>query len=103
MRWCVSLCEGEDLVMELVVLESFTCALFHTHAIDEVEPLVARFLEAATAESNRQGRFDWFELQSVLASARLHEVLCTCTPCWKPLHAARPLHSTQADSVSPRY
>ena len=101
---CVPLCEGENPIMELGVLQAFTCALLDTpHEIDEVEPLVARFLEAAKAESDRQGRLDWFELQSVLASARLHEVLCTCTPCWEPLDAARPLHSTQADSVSHRY
>jgi len=66
--------------MELNVLGSFTDALFHTHAIDEVEPLVARFLEAAKAESVKQGRLHFFELQSVLASSRLHEVVCTCTP-----------------------
>jgi hypothetical protein len=77
---CVPLCEEEDTVMELNVLQAFTRALFHTHAIDEVEPLVARFLKAAKAESENQGRLHLSELRSLYASARLHEVLCLCPP-----------------------
>ena len=66
--------------MELNVLSRFTIALFRTHAIDEVEPLVARFLEAAKEESSKQGRLIISALRSLVTSARLHEVLCTCTP-----------------------
>jgi len=91
---CVPLCEEEDTNLELEIRYLFTEALFHTHAIEEVEPLVARFLEAAKAESEKQGRLTISLLQSLCGSARLHEVLCTCTPCWEPPHTARPLHST---------
>jgi len=66
--------------MGLNVLDTFTDALFRTHAIDEAEPLVARFLEEAKAESDKRGRLDISELDSLYMSARLHEVLCTCTP-----------------------
>jgi hypothetical protein len=76
---CVPLREEEDPLIELNVLHIFTRALFHTHAIDEVEPLVARFLEAAKAESEKSGRMSISELHSLYTSARLHEVLCTCT------------------------
>jgi hypothetical protein len=75
---CVPLCEGEVTIL-LEVLYAFTTALFHTHAIDEVEPLVARFLEAAKAESEKQGCLTLSELYSLYTSARLHEVLCPCT------------------------
>ena len=85
------------------LVKTFCHALLHTHTIDEVEPLVARYLEAAKAQSNKQGRLRYWHLHSLYTSARLHEVLCTCTPCWEPPHAARPLHSTKADSVSHRY
>ena len=78
---CVPLCEVEDTMMELNVLLDFTQALFSTRAIDEVEPLVARFREAAKAESEKQGRLGFSEIRSFYTSAQLHEVLCTCTPC----------------------
>jgi hypothetical protein len=100
---CLPLCEEEDTIMELDVLDHFTDALFHTHAIDEVEPLVARYLEAAKAESDKQGHLCYCRLHSFYTSTRLHEVLCLCNPCWEPPHAARPLHSTKADSVIHRY
>ena len=74
------LCEGGAKDIELRVLHAFTDALFHTHAIDEVEPLVARYLEAAKAESQKRGRLSMSELYSLYTSARLHEVLCTCKP-----------------------
>jgi hypothetical protein len=76
---CVPLCEEEDPIMELEVLHFFTDALFDTHAIDEVEPLVARYLEAAKSDSERQGRLHW-DVHSLCTSARLHEVLCSCPP-----------------------
>ena len=74
------MCEGEITDLELDVLDSFTDALFDTHAIDEVEPLVAHYLEAAKAESQKRGRLNPAEFQSLCASARLHEVLCTYPP-----------------------
>jgi len=77
---CVPLFEEDATNMELNVLHFFAHALFDTHAIDEVEPLVARFLEAAKAESDKQERLCFSDLRSLCASARLHEVLCTCTP-----------------------
>jgi len=100
---CVPLCEGDDSIMELNVLYSFTLALIDSHAIDEVEPLVARFLEAAKAESKNKGCLHILELQSLFASAQLHEVPCSCPPRWEPSHIARPLHVTKADSASHRY
>ena len=38
-----------------------------------------------------EGRLSDQELQSVVCSARLHEVPCICTPFWEPLHTARTL------------
>ena len=62
--------------------------LFQTHAIDEVEPLVSRYREAAKAQSRMMVRLnearvdfearvrvDFPELISVYWSARLYEVL----------------------------
>jgi hypothetical protein len=77
---CVPLCEGDATIMELNALLSFTDVLFETLAIDEAEPLVARFLEAAKAESQKRGCLRISELHSLYASARLHEVLCTHPP-----------------------
>jgi hypothetical protein len=77
---CVPLCEVDDSSMELNVLDFFTDALFDTHAIDEVEPLVARYLEAAKAKTEKKGRLQVSELQSLFRSARLHEVLYLCPP-----------------------
>jgi len=100
---CVPLFEEEDTILELNVLHSFTNALFRTHAIDEVEPLVAQYLEAAKAESQKRGRLSMSEIRSLYASVRLHEVLCSCNPVWDLLHNARPLNFAKADSVSHRY
>jgi len=94
---CVPLCEEAD--MELDVLHYFIDALFHTNAIDEVEPLVARYLEAAKTDLDKEGRLGYEALHSLYTSARLHEVLCTCAPVWVPLHSALPLHFTKAESV----
>ena len=74
------LLEAEDPIMELRVLCAFTDALFHAHAVDEVEPLVARYREAAQAEGDKQGRPCFHDFHSLYLNARLHEVLCTCTP-----------------------
>ena len=77
---CVPLCEGGADDVELRVLTSFTDALFKTHAIDEVEPLVVRYREAAQAESAKGGCACFHDIHSLYTSAQLHEVLCTCTP-----------------------
>ena len=76
---CVPLCEEEDTTVELNVLHIFTNVLFRTHAIDEVEPLVLRFQKAAKVDSDEGGRISFYDLHSFYKSARLHEVLCTCT------------------------
>ena len=77
-----SLRENEDDTgMELTVLRDLTDALFLTHGIDEVEPLVLRFREAANAESQKIGRVCFMELESLYSSARLHEVGNPSTPC----------------------
>jgi len=65
---------------ELDALNSLTHALFKANSIDEVDPLVLRFREAAKAQSERAGVFDCSEFKSLLFSARLHEVLCLCIP-----------------------
>ena len=81
--------EEEDTCMELNVLQSFTEALFHAHAIDEVEPLVARYREAAVAKSDKDGCLCFCDFHSLYTSSRLHEVLPTCThPRWEPIHTA---------------
>ena len=78
---CVPLCEGGAKDIEMRVLHAFTDALFHTHAIDEVEPLVARFRAVAQTVSDKQGRPCYYFFYSFYTSARLHEVLCTCITC----------------------
>ena len=75
----------------MAVFGALTDALFKTHAMEEIEELVLRFRKAAKAESRKVGELCFHELDSLYASARLHEVLCICTPCWDPLHTARPL------------
>jgi hypothetical protein len=71
--------ELDDAKYELEALKRLILALFTNNSIDEVEPLVLRFREAAKAQSEKEGVcFDQFN--SLLCSARLHEVLCICTP-----------------------
>jgi len=65
--------EGTDL-WGISVLSSLIEALFKTHAVDEVEPLVMRFREASKAQSARGGRLCMADFYSPLFSARLHEV-----------------------------
>ena len=62
---------------------SLVFTLFRTGSIEEVEPLVLRYREAAKAHSEKEGCC-FAELNSLLFSAQLHEVLCLCTPCWEP-------------------
>jgi len=66
---------------ELDALRALIYALFRTNLIDEVEPLVLRHHEAAKAQSEKEGAgFCFPQFESLLCSARLHEVLCICTP-----------------------
>jgi len=76
-----SLSENEnDTIIELKTLSKLVDALFLTHGIDEVEPLVLRFRDAAEAQSQKIGRVCCWELLSLYASARLHEVGNPSTP-----------------------
>jgi len=93
------LCEHDVGTHEVNVLHAFTNALFVTRALDEVEPLVSRYREAAKAESQRRGFLCFDDANSLFTSARLHEVLCTCTP----LRTVLPLHFAKADSVCHRF
>jgi hypothetical protein len=75
--------ELDDPTFELDALRYLSDALFKTNAIEEVEPLVLRYREAAKAYSDKEGAQVYFvELESLLLSARLHEVLCLYTPRW---------------------
>jgi len=82
--------ELDDPACELDVLESLIYALFATHSVEEVEPLVLRYQEAAKAQSKKEGEgVCLVELNSLLWSARLHEVMCHCTPRLKtPYHSS---------------
>ena len=72
--------EEDNTYMELHVLAPLADALFWIHEIDEVEPLVLRYREAAMVESHKRGRFCFWELQSLYYSARLLEVGNPSTP-----------------------
>jgi tetratricopeptide (TPR) repeat protein len=73
--------ELDDPGVELDALKSLTFALFSTNLIDEVEPLVLRYREAAKAYSEKKGGAVCFaEFECLPCSARLHEVLYPCTP-----------------------
>ena len=74
--------ELDDAHYELRVLEALVDALFTTTSIDEVEPLVLRYREAAKACSGKEGF--GFACDSLLGSARLHEVLCIHPAFGKP-------------------
>jgi hypothetical protein len=85
-----SLRENEnDTFMELKALSNLVDALFLTHGIDEVAPLVLRYREAANAESQKIGRVCFQELSSLCASARLHEVGNPFAPRLPCLHQGR--------------
>ena len=88
---CAPLCEGGAAYVELEVLRTFTDALLHTRAIDEVETLLPRYREAAKADSDKQGCLAFSALHSLYTSARIHEVPCNCPPRWDPLCTAWPL------------
>ena len=71
--------ELDDPEFELEALKALVESLLHTHAIDEVEPLVLRYRNAAKVQAEKEG-VCVAEFDSLLWSARLHEVLRLCTP-----------------------
>ena len=71
--------ELDDPVYEVEALRRLIQALFSNNSIDEVEPLMLRFREVAKAQSEKEG-FCFSECDSLIYSARLHEVLCLCCP-----------------------
>ena len=73
---------------KLDALNSLIDALLLTNSIDEVEPLVLRFRDAAKAESEKEG-FCFAEFDSLLFSARLHEALCMHPAFGNPLPQLR--------------
>jgi len=81
--------ELDDAKYELDALRSLINLLIKTNSIDEVEPLVLRYREAAKAQSEEQGLLTYAALDCVYHTARLHEVLCLCTPRWGPLITAQ--------------
>ena len=76
--------ELDDPVFEMNALEILIFALFMTNSIDEVEPLVLRYREAAKAQSEKKG-VCLPEFNSLLFSAQLHEVLCMHPAFGNPL------------------
>jgi hypothetical protein len=85
--------EEDTTSYERTALNHLTRALVVTHGLDELEPLVPRYRDAAKAETRRRGCLCYDELQSLLSAAQFHEVLCT--PCFEPLHICQTLASRQ--------
>jgi len=85
--------ELDNPAFELDALKSLNYALFKTNSIDEVEPLVLRYREAAKAQSEKEG-FGNRECDSLLCSARLHEVLCMHPTLGTPSHSSVTASST---------
>ena len=84
--------ESDDICCETNALGHLLDSLFKANGIDEAEPLVPRFREAAEVESRKEGRLCAANLESFCWSARLEEVLCI-------LSAAMHLQSTKVDSI----
>jgi len=76
--------EVDDPTFELDALVCLINALFSTNSIDEVEPLVLRYREAAKARSEKEG-VCFEEFNSLHYSARLREVLCMHPEFGNPL------------------
>jgi hypothetical protein len=79
------LTELDDPAYELDALKTLVFALFSTNLIDEVEPLVLRYREAAKAHSENEGLLTYPALDCVYTTARLHEVLCMHPAFGNPL------------------
>ena len=90
--------ELDDPQYELEALKILIHALFRTNSIDELESLALRYREAVKAQSGKEG-FCFEELNSLLFSARLHEVLCLCTPRLGTLTTAQHLLPARPYSV----
>ena len=80
--------ELDDPAFELDAVKTLIDALFSTNLIDEVEPLVFRYREAAKAQSEEKRILIYAALDSVFCSARLHEVLCMRYACGTPGHSS---------------
>ena len=93
--------ELDNPVFELDALDVLVRALLKARAIDEVEPLVLRYRVAAKAQSAKEG-IGLQELDSVVCSAGLHEVLCLCTPRWEPLPTAASLLAARPNRICHR-
>jgi len=65
---------------ELNVLTYLIESLFILEDYAEAEPLVARFLETSREEARRIGQLSANELNALVLSAQLHEVLCLALP-----------------------
>ena len=89
------LSESDNPAFDLDALQSLIRALFKTNSMDEVEPLVLRYREAAKAQSEKEGVGSpvFPEFNSLLYSARLHEVMCLCT-----LRSTTPFHGSDIAS-----
>ena len=68
--------ELDDPRYELDALNSLICVLIKTNSIDEVEPLVLRYREAANAQMVHDGLLTYPALHCVYFAARLHQVPC---------------------------
>jgi len=80
--------ELDDPRYELDAMTGLISTLFLTNLIDEVEPLVLRFRETVMVQSEKTG-VSFAEFDSLHWSARLHEVLCLCTPRFgTPYHSS---------------
>jgi hypothetical protein len=82
--------ELDDPAFELDALNRLIATLFTTNSIDEVEPLVLRYREAAKALWAEKEEFRFADCDSLLCSARLHEVLCMHSAFWNPFSLLHP-------------
>ena len=80
--------ELDDPNYELIALQPLIFALFETNSIEEAEPLVLRYREAARARSEKEG-FCFSACHCLLFSARLHEVLCMHPAFGDPITTAQ--------------
>ena len=78
--------ENEDVISALAAL---TSTLVDIDAIDEAENLMEEYREAAKAVSRMKGCLNPSEIQSLVTSARVHEVLSIPVPRGGPFCTAR--------------
>jgi hypothetical protein len=77
--------EMDDPEYELYAISPLIKMLFETSCIDEVEPLVLRYREAAMGYWKNGGIFSIAGVDCFICSARLHEVICSHNPFLNPL------------------